>query len=216
MIVDDFPNEDPFFPSEGQIPWPENSARNKVVLDRSQVRSFVALSPWFVHESLGKRLRLFGCKYNLANAIKDGVTLPVDYFGFFAAFYLIEENGRARELIQRGSVTFCERLEENDFVAADDLSREFLHAAETGGLKWKNSDAIWPTLDGELMRFVAQFHIASTKSMKKFFFPNKNIYLFWAKAGQEVEFKIFTQDARYQTAERHYAEEVKRSKREDK
>lgn len=216
MIVDDFANEAPFFPAEGLIPWPENSARNKVILDRSQERCFVALSPWFVVESLGVRLRLFGCKYNLANAVKDGVTLPSDYFGFFEAYYLVGEDGGVRELIQRGTVTFCERFEGGDFVAADDLPREFLLSAEAERIKWKLRDAVWPTLGGDLMKFADQFHVANTKSIKKHFFPNLNIYLFYARSKQAEEFKIFTQEARYQTAERHYAEEAKRNKPKDK
>lgn len=212
MIINDFPNEILEFPSENVIAWPSRSSRRLVKFSRAQERVFLALSPWFGVDSSELKLKLFGCKYSLAGAILDGSLLPQDYFGFVSAYYLIGNDGSLRELIQRGTVIYCEHFEENDFVVVDGFQDGSSTLPGLDNVKWKIKDAIWPKCNDRPMRFLMQFHLSSTEKIKKYFFPNKNIYLFSGCGAHGNEFKAVIQEARYQTAERHYAKEVKKIK----
>lgn len=154
----------------------------------------------------GSAIFLFGVRHNLADALLEGKSLGSGHFIEYIVVRAEAGGGwKTHRLLQRQSVTFSEADEKKDYVQASTLGERGFVADEPP--RWESeSDAIWPTCNGEPMVFLGQVALPETKLTRAFFTWNVSAYLFQGRDSGGT-FKVVGQPRGAQTAEEHYESE---------
>lgn len=167
------------------------------------------LEPVFISEFCfrgeSRHAYLFGTRYDLADAIVDGMESVT---GYFEEYFIVSESEgawRLHRLMQQTSIAFSERDERNDCVPARQVGPMSAPAP-----MWKESEAFWPLCDGAPMQFVGQATLDESRFAKEKGATGMTVYVFERGAGDNC-FKIVTQDQSAQTVDEHYADEDARA-----
>jgi hypothetical protein len=155
------------------------------------------------HESLD--LHVLAARYDLEEALVGGTSLGT---GYFLEYLVGERTSRAwtvHRLLQRTSVTYSDREEQDDYVRAAEIRDPAILSLDRPP-RWKVDEAVWPTVDGGPMIFVGQAELPDTSLTRRLLTWDVNTYLF-ASRGDEARFKIVEQSLDAQTAEEHYRDE---------
>jgi hypothetical protein len=74
--------------------------------------------------------------------------------------------------------------------------------------RWVEDEGEWPAFLGRQMLFIGQFAVPDNDVSEEYGLGGTMVYLFAGWSGNQVEFKILSQDAGEQTAEQHYQAEA--------
>ncbi len=153
---------------------------------------------------------LFGYRLELSEA---GCDDPRMQDGFFVEYIVLEKEARVvrHRLNQTGSAAYSSTDENDDDVSACDFDWKNAPRLDKRP-KWKPSEAYWPTCDGKPMTFVTQWILPDNDVTRRHLTFDEYNYLFVARSGNGLVFKVTTQETDLQTAEEHYREEEKRFK----
>jgi hypothetical protein len=153
---------------------------------------------------------LFGTRYDLADALVGGQSLAP---GYFVEYFVIDSRSpqELHRLTQSGGITYSETEEKGDYIPARELADvSTLSLAEPP--RWAHrSEAHWPTANGRPMLFVGQVALPENPTTVEKLTWNETLHLFClAESDTHRTFKIVAQDPAAQSAEDHYADEVRR------
>lgn len=166
----------------------------------------------FSATEVGGEIFVLGARYALTEARIEGRSYDQ---GFFVEYFVVNETlpgeWKTRRLLQRGGLTYAQSDDCQGFVAARAIQDPGVQSSFDPP-RWKASAAIWPTHNGQPMRFLGQLALTDSAVARTLFTWGVNAYLFTAQADNDLQFQIFEQEANQQTAEEHYADEARRAK----
>jgi hypothetical protein len=185
------------------LEWINSSEPNPVFIERFQI----------CKKSIRSEILLWGARYEVADILVNGEKLYGGR-GNFTEFFAIEmlaTGWKVHRLLQRKSTMLSDLDDDNDFLAAGEIkASEFLLDKVPS---WKKSEAYWPTHKETPMLFVGQVTLPETEITRTLLTWDDKVFLFWLPEGENSRFKIFTQPAKFQSAEDHYREEAERETR---
>jgi hypothetical protein len=194
------------------LPMPTRWSRDDIKLFNRDHPLFVDLGMLKISDKTGTReFKAYVARYELAGAIVDGEARSKDDKGHFLVFYITEFfNSRLQvwTLSQTESPVFSDEQEKMDYLLADKIGKT--GPTLTGKQpSWKKNEAIWPTIDGECMHFLDETNLLNTEINKKHATTGERIFWFHAVENDMLRFKAVTQRIKFQSADDHYASELR-------
>ena len=194
------------------LPLPTRWSRDDIKLAILDQPFFVDLGCLRISTESGEReFNAYVARYELAGALVDGNTRANDDDGYFLVFYLAEfldTKVNVWTFAQTESPVYSDRPEKGDYLLAEKIGKK--GGTLTNNLpRWKKSEAIWPTVDGVLMNFAGETDLTNTVVNKKYATVGERIFWFFLISGGCVRLKAVTQPIKFQTADAHYASEIK-------
>jgi hypothetical protein len=189
-----------------------------IALHASACKAFVFVGSGEVQLSETSRhtIYLYGAKYSLGGAMVGSVSRDIGDLGYFVEFYAAYADADGElsgcRLAQTRSVVFSDFPESRDYVPARSV-KDKISLSVSNPPVWKESEANWPTVDGQPMRYSFQCDMLDTPTNRQFLTWNERVFLFFGNSVDGIRIKAVTQQIRFQTAQEHYADERRRAKK---
>ncbi len=190
-----------------KISWPKDMDINPVFVNQYSISS-EEISTQYDQTGITVTLYLFGYRLNLKDAQCDEIELPD---GHYIEYKLVEYRNKKlytiHDLKQRESTTYSTLDEVDDSLPVSTLKNSELSLINTRKPVWKESDAMWPTLENKLMLFIGQATLLKNKVTQNHLTWSFSNYLFIGKTNNELVYKMVTQNNKYQSMDEHYDHE---------
>lgn len=157
------------------------------------------------------RCFLFGAKHDLAGAWIAGTASE----GYIPEYIVIETRRDGEAVVHRlqqraTSIVYSEECGDAGAVLADEVVSPDSLAVRGKGPAWKATDMEWPTMNGEVMRYLGQVTLGRHDVLRTWFDENVEVFVFWASSHGRNIYAVVCDENLGQTAEDHYDQEARR------